>query len=85
MLYKHGVTDNPWLKLESSRLANAEKQIKSRVLGQDNVIKSAVDIVKRAAMGMSGLQHSSSSSKPRGILFLAGPTEIMIRHAQKRI
>lgn len=74
LLYKHGVTDNPWLKLESSRLANAEKQIKSRVLGQDNVIKSAVDIVKRAAMGMSGLQHSSSSSKPRGILFLAGPT-----------
>lgn len=74
LLYKHGVTDNPWLKLEPSRLANAEKQIKSRVLGQDNVIKSAVDIVKRAAMGMSGLQHSSSSSKPRGILFLAGPT-----------
>lgn len=74
LLYKHGITDNPWLKLESSRLANAEKQIKSRVLGQDNVIKSAVDIVKRAAMGMSGLQHSSSSSKPRGILFLAGPT-----------
>ena len=74
LLYKHGVTENPWLKLEPSRLANAEKQIKSRVLGQDTVIKSAVDIVKRAAMGMSGLQHSSSSSKPRGILFLAGPT-----------
>ena len=25
-------------------------------------------------MGMSGLQHSGSSSKPRGILFFAGPT-----------
>ena len=74
LLYKHGVTDNPWLKLEASRLANAEKQINSRVLGQESVVKLAVDIVKRAAMGMSGLQHSSSSSKPRGILFLAGPT-----------
>jgi len=74
LLYKHGVTDNPWLKLDASRLEKAESQIKGRVLGQDRVIKSVVDIVKRAAMGMSGLQHSSSSSKPRGILFLAGPT-----------
>ena len=74
LLYKHGVQDNPWLKLDASKLAGAEEQIRKRVLGQDSVVKAAVDIVKRAAMGMSGLQHSSSSSKPRGILFLAGPT-----------
>lgn len=74
LLYKHGVQDNPWLKLDASKLLGAEEQIKKRVLGQDIVVKAAVDIVKRAAMGMSGLQHSSSSSKPRGILFLAGPT-----------
>lgn len=74
LLYKHGVQDNPWLKLDAAKLAGAEEQIKKRVLGQDTVVKAAVDIVKRAAMGMSGLQHSSSSSKPRGILFLAGPT-----------
>lgn len=74
MLYKHGVQDNPWLNLDAKRLSEAENFIKRRVLGQDPVVKSAVDIVKRAAMGMSGLQHSGSSSKPRGILFLAGPT-----------
>ena len=74
MLYKHGVQDNPWLKLDVKRLSEAEDFVKSRVLGQDPVVKSAVDIVKRAAMGMSGLQHSGSSSKPRGILFFAGPT-----------
>ena len=74
LLYKHGVQDNPWLKLDARKLSGAEEQIKKRVLGQDSVIKAAVDIVKRAAMGMSGLQHSSASSKPRGILFLAGPT-----------
>lgn len=74
LLYKHGVQDNPWLKLDAKKLAGAEEQIKKRVLGQDVVVKAAVDIVKRAAMGMSGLHHSSSSSKPRGILFLAGPT-----------
>ena len=74
MLYKHGVQDNPWLKLDVKRLSEAEEFVKRRVLGQDPVVKSAVDIVKRAAMGMSGLQHSGSSSKPRGILFFAGPT-----------
>lgn len=74
MLYKHGVQDNPWLKLDVKRLSKAEDFVKRRVLGQDPVVKSAVDIVKRAAMGMSGLQHSGSSSKPRGILFFAGPT-----------
>lgn len=74
MLYKHGVQDNPWLKLDVKRLAEAENFIKRRVLGQDPVVRCAVDIVKRAAMGMSGLQHSGSSSKPRGILFFAGPT-----------
>ena len=74
LLYKHGVQDNPWLKLDAGKLAGAEEQIRKRVLGQDTVVKAAVDIVKRAAMGMSGLQHSNSSSKPRGILFLAGPT-----------
>ena len=74
MLYKHGVQDNPWLRLDTKRLSEAENFVKRRVLGQDPVVKAAVDIVKRAAMGMSGLQHSGSSSKPRGILFLAGPT-----------
>lgn len=74
MLYKHGVQENPWLKLDADRLKTAKERIKERVLGQDPVVGAAVDIVKRAAMGMSGLQHSGASSKPRGILFLAGPT-----------
>ena len=50
LLYKHGVQDNPWLKLDAKKLAGAEEQIKKRVLGQDVVVKAAVDIVKRAAM-----------------------------------
>lgn len=74
LLYKHGVQDNPWLRLDAGRLSSAEEQIRRRVLGQETAVRAAVDIVKRAVMGMSGLQHSGASSKPRGILFLAGPT-----------
>lgn len=74
MLYKHGVQDNPWLKLDYQKLSDAEERIKKRIIGQEVAVRAAVDIIKRAVMGMSGLQHSSASSKPRGILFLAGPT-----------
>lgn len=74
MLYRHGIRDNPWTMLRDEDLSDMETVIKERVKGQDNVVRQAVDIIKRAVVGMSGLQHSSASSKPRGILFLAGPT-----------
>ena len=73
-LFKFGIKDNPWSKIDYSDFINAEEDIAKRVLGQKNAVKKVTDIVKRAIAGMSGLQHSSSSSKPKGILFFAGPT-----------
>lgn len=73
-LYKYGIKENPWEKIPQKVLSNAEDTIKQRVKGQDAAITRAVDIIKRAAGGMSGLQHSSTQAKPRGILFFAGPT-----------
>lgn len=74
MLYRYGVQDNPWLALQKEDLSTLEEDIGQRVMGQETVVRQAVDVIKRAIVGMSGLQHSSSGSKPRGILFLAGPT-----------
>ena len=74
MLYRHGVQVNPWTRMQAEELSNLEERIGERVKGQPAVVRQAVDILKRAVVGMSGLQHSSASSKPRGILFLAGPT-----------
>lgn len=73
-LYRHGVQDNPWEDLGADFLSGIEDRIKARIVGQDRVIKKAVDVIKRATLGMSGLQQSSNSSRPRGVLFLAGPT-----------
>lgn len=74
-LYKFGVKDNPWTRPELiKKLEHLEEDLKRNVKGQDVVIKQTVDIVTRAIYGMSGLQHSSSLSKPKGILFLSGPT-----------
>ncbi len=73
-LYKYGIKENPWDSIERSRILGARNSILKRLKGQDHAVDKALDIIKRAAGGLSGLQHSSHSIKPRGILFLAGPT-----------
>lgn len=73
-LFKHGIKENPWDELDENKLINAEEFITNRLKGQTQAVVQSLDIIKRAVSGMSGLQHSSSSSKPKGILFFAGPT-----------
>lgn len=74
-LYKYGIKENPWDESGvKNKMAHAESLIRARVKGQDKAVTQTLDIIKRAVNGMSGLQHSLSSSKPKGILFFAGPT-----------
>lgn len=72
-LYKYGIKENPWDSIEREKIENAEEDIKKRVKGQDIAVQKSLSVIKRAKTGMSGLQHSSNS-KPKGILFFAGPT-----------
>ncbi|NLC07279.1 MAG: ATP-dependent Clp protease ATP-binding subunit [Syntrophomonadaceae bacterium] len=73
-LYKYGLKENPWDEISGQKLAKAQEFILNRVKGQPAAVTQTLDIIKRAVSGMSGLQHSLSSSKPKGILFFAGPT-----------
>jgi len=73
-LYKYGIVENAWNSIEPEKIKNLEENLKKRVKGQDLAVKKTVNIVKRAVLGFSGLQHSSGQNKPRGILFFAGPT-----------
>ena len=72
-LYKYGIRENPWDRLDESRLRAAEEAFRRRVKGQDYAVGRTLDVVKRAATGLGNLQ-SSSQTKPKGILFFAGPT-----------
>ena len=72
-MYKYGIKENMWESISDEKVKNLEEKLKERVKGQDRAVKKAVSVVKRAVVGMSGLQHSSGS-KPKGILFFAGPT-----------
>ena len=72
-MFKYGLKDNPWNDIPASKLENAEEIIRKRVKGQNHAITQVLDVVKRAASDMAGLQHSSGT-KPKGVLFFAGPT-----------
>ncbi len=90
-IYKLGVSDNPWRRASvKHRIAAGAAQITAtatdqehdgvkiteRVFGQDRAVGKTIDILKRAALGLSGAQASNPGSRPRGVIFFAGPTGV---------
>jgi AAA domain (Cdc48 subfamily) len=87
--YRVGVTDNPWrasyltarLRTEVAALADdpapgSRSVLRSRVVGQEVAVRKALDILIRSATGLTAAQAQSSATRPRGILFFAGPTGV---------
>jgi len=75
-LYKYGKKDSPWEQLESKKVVEISDILAKRVKGQEVAIAKVREVVIRAKTGLSGLQHSKSKSKPKGVLFFAGPTGV---------
>ncbi len=71
-LYKYGFKDNPW-ETFFEKAKNIRQVVEERVKGQKEAVDKMEEILQRSVTGLSGLQHSSDT-KPKGILFLAGPT-----------
>ncbi|MEM1058354.1 MAG: AAA family ATPase [Verrucomicrobiota bacterium] len=74
--YKLGVTEDPWARLDRGKIAQGEDFIRNRVKGQRKATVKALDIIKRAVTGLSGSHGSRAGGRPRGVLFLAGPTGV---------
>jgi ATP-dependent Clp protease ATP-binding subunit ClpB len=89
--YRVGVTDNPWradylierlqreclaLTAESVGDAADSSVLASRVLGQDVAVRRALDILVRSSTGLTAAQASATATRPRGVLFFAGPTGV---------
>lgn len=72
-LFRYGETESHWDKLDMGKVKHAEELLARRVKGQDEAIRKAAAVLSRACLGMSGIQ-GGSSSRPKGVLFLAGPT-----------
>jgi ATP-dependent Clp protease ATP-binding subunit ClpB len=83
--YRVGVTDNPWraryltarLRAELTAMADdGPSFLRTRVLGQDVAVRKALDILIRSATGLTAAQAAASATRPRGVLFFAGPTGV---------
>jgi len=71
--YKFGQKESYWDKIDTEKIKNIQKILKERVKGQDYAIKKASEVIARASLGLTGIQKGSGT-RPKGILFLAGPT-----------
>jgi DNA polymerase III delta prime subunit len=75
--YKVGVKENPWRKdYLREKIRNAHSFIEDRVKGQHPAVVKTLDILKRSVMGLTGAQARAGGSRPRGVLFFAGPTGV---------
>jgi len=75
--YKVGALDNPWRKdYLREKIRDAASFIEDRVKGQRPAVVKTLDILKRSVMGLTGAQARSGGSRPRGVLFFAGPTGV---------
>jgi DNA polymerase III delta prime subunit len=75
-LYKYGKKDSPWEQLEPKKVRQITEILGKRVKGQEPAVEKVREVVIRAKTGLSGLQHSKAKSKPKGVLFFAGPTGV---------
>lgn len=75
-LFKYGEKENPWEKLEQSRVKNIKKELSERVVGQGEAIEKIEKTVVKAYMGLTGLHKTSSRSMPKGVFFFVGPTGV---------
>ena len=76
-IYRIGVDENPWRQETVRRqIMLGERDVPDRIFGQQAAVVKAFDILKRAALGLSGAHATSSANRPRGVLFLAGPTGV---------
>lgn len=75
--YRVGVLSTPWRESGlRQKIAAGGETIGRRVKGQPAAVERVLDLLKRAALGLSGAHASSTSSRPRGVLFFAGPTGV---------
>ena len=78
-VYTLGAAESPWRRgalAERLRAHDIESALSARVLGQPAAVTKAADILRRAVLGLSGAQAGAGSSRPRGVLFFAGPSGV---------
>lgn len=75
-LFKHGNKEDPWEKLNYELIQDAGDNISKRVIGQEPAIKAVLDVLVSARGGIKLEGAGIRASRPKGVLFLVGPTGV---------
>lgn len=75
--YRIGEQEDYWGKLDIEKISNGFDSFTgdNGVKGQDEAVHKVIDTLTLARAGMSGMS-SGTASKPKGVLFFAGPTGV---------
>jgi ATP-dependent Clp protease ATP-binding subunit ClpB len=75
---RFGVAESPWRDPDLlRRIADGEATVGWRVLGQPAAVQRSLDVLVRAATGLTGAHGGGATvNRPQGILFFAGPTGV---------
>lgn len=75
--YRIGEQEDYWGKLDIEKISNGFDWFTgdNGVKGQDEAVHKVIDTLTLARAGMSGMS-SGTASKPKGVLFFAGPTGV---------
>lgn len=71
--------DDPWrggALRDKIRSADKDAVLSNRVKGQHRAVVSVLDMLKRIAFGLTGAHSRSSPTRPKGVMFFAGPTGV---------
>ena len=84
--YLVGVLQNPWRadfitkrlreELAGVKADDERPLLTEQVLGQPEAVAKALDILCRSAAGLTAAHAGRSATRPRGVLFFAGPTGV---------
>lgn len=71
--YKFGIVESQWDQLDKNVIEQFPQLLEKRVKGQKEAVRRVSEVLQRASMGLTGIQKSAGT-RPKGILFFAGPT-----------
>ncbi|MCV2863780.1 AAA family ATPase [Albidovulum sediminicola] len=76
-VFRTGSRRNPWTSpVLRKRMQRAGAILGARIKGQSHALEKTLDILARSILGLSGAQSGAMHTRPRGALFLVGPSGV---------
>jgi ATP-dependent Clp protease ATP-binding subunit ClpA len=70
--YRFNVRSNPWAQLDAEMLAESDRVLGRRVIGQESAVSAVARVLQTAYTGVDF--GASAAARPRGVFFFVGPT-----------